>query len=290
MSDPDPSPVAVGWPSTAAEPHLMKSLQDRLPVALIATPRRDLRTCQSDETLEKVMARNREAFDYLPVTDAAQRERERIIGLIELVPYLRGKKPEGTVEEQMERLSEDNVIGADAGILTFLRSADRNSCRLVMSGEKISGLVNLSDMQRLPVRAALFALITHVEMTMADAIRRELNGSDEWKNRLSKKGRDEVDIKHRAAIAADNLVDDLSCTGFGDKKNIILKSPSFPELWRTFDSDMIEARDLRNNLAHANNYAATRDAAAKVCGTVRKIEHWIQRLSNWPSKEAPGGD
>jgi hypothetical protein len=72
------------------------------------------------------------------VIDAVERERERIVGLIELVPYVHGKTPEGIVQDQMERLSEDNMIGANAGILTFVKSADRNGCRLVMSSDEIS--------------------------------------------------------------------------------------------------------------------------------------------------------
>jgi hypothetical protein len=62
----------------------------------------------------------------------------------------------------MRALPEENLIGADAGILSFVKGADRRGCRLVMSGAEISGLVSLSDLQKLPVRATvLFALITH---------------------------------------------------------------------------------------------------------------------------------
>jgi hypothetical protein len=268
----------------------MKSLQDQLPVALITTPRHALLTCRSDETLAAVIARNEGGFDYFPVIDAAKRRRERIVGLIELVPYLQGKKPEGIVREQMEPLSEDNMIGADAGILTFVKSADRIGCRLVMAGAEISGLVTLSDLQQLPVRAALFALITHVEMTMADAIRREFKSSNAWLDLLPQRRRDQIEKWRSAAVATDNLVDDLLLTGFGDKKNIIQKSPSFTQTWKTFDDDMIEAKGLRNSLAHANHYAATREAAVKVCNIVRRIEHWIAQLSQWPPMHAPGGD
>jgi hypothetical protein len=290
MSDTVPPSAIVRWPSRAAEPTLMKSLQDRLPVALIATPRHALLTCGSDETLASVMARNEGGFDYFPVIDAAERGRERIVGLIDLVPYLRGKKLEGIVQDQMERLSEDNMIEADAGILTFVKSADRNGCRLVMSGADISGLVTLSDLQQLPVRAALFALITHLEMTMTEAIRREFDGSDEWKPRLSEGRLAGVLNKRVEAMTADTQVDDLLFTQFDDKITIIRKSSRFAGSKSAFKSEMKEARDLRDKLAHANDYATTRDAAAKVCDTVRKIEQWIEHLSNWPSKQAPGGD
>jgi hypothetical protein len=195
-----------------------------------------------------------------------------------------GKKPEGIVREHMDPLSEANMIGADAVILTFVKSADRNGCRLVMSGAEISGLVTLSDLQHLPVRAALFALITHLEVTMAEAIRREFDGSDQWKTRLSEGRLAAVLSKRKMAKAADTLVDELLFTQFDDKITIIRKSPRFDRNKSAFESEMKEARDLRDKLAHANQYAATREAAAQVCDTVRKIEDWTARLSKWPSK------
>ena len=50
-----------------------------------------------------------------------------------------------------------------------------------MFGSQVSGLVGLSDPQKLPVRTALFAQIAHTEMTMAAAIRREFSRQNEWK-------------------------------------------------------------------------------------------------------------
>jgi hypothetical protein len=278
--------LAPEWADrSAATPNLMTALQDRLPVALIVTPRHALRTCRSDEALAEVVARNGEGFDYFPVVEAVQPGPERIIGLIELVPYMNGETAGGLVRAHMRNLSEDNLIGADAGILSFVKRADCHGCRLVMSGAEISGLVSLSDLQKLPVRAALFALITHAEITMAEAIRREFNGSEEWKTRLSECRLLGLMRKQGVAKAADNLVDDLLFTEFADKITIIRKSPSFTESKRRFEAEMGEAQKLRDNLAHANDYAATRDAAAKVCDTVRKIEHWIQRLSAWSPSE-----
>ncbi len=279
----------------------MAAFQGGLPVRLIATPREALQTCRSDERLADVVEQDHEKFDYLPVTDRPKDGRERIIGLVYLAPYLLGEAAHGVVKDHMLPLSEDNLIGADAGILTFLRSchttkpsalswkdADSHGCRLVMSGSQISGLVNLSDLQKLPVRAALFALITHVEMTMADAIRREFNDSEGWKTRLSERQRRELMRKRKAAKVNDNLVDDLLLTQFIDKISIILESPSLTESKSRFESEMNDTRMLRNNLAHAKDYAATRDSAAKVCDTVRNIEHWIAHLSEWPSARAPG--
>jgi len=85
----------------------------------------------------------------------------------------------------MRPLAEEYLIGADAGIIAFVRNADHQKCRLVISGPEIGGLVTLSGLQRLPVRAALFAMVTQLEMTMA-SIRSEYDGSDGWIERISK--------------------------------------------------------------------------------------------------------
>ena len=171
--------------SSDTSPDLMMDFQDGLPVRLIATPRSSFKTCRTDEELARVVKRNVEPFDYFPVVDAAEDARETIVGLIDLVPFMHGETPQGMVKDRMRRLSEESLIGADSSILAFVMGADRHRCLLVVSGSEIGGLVSLSDLQRLPVRAALFAMITHAEITMAGAIRRELNGSDAWIDRIS---------------------------------------------------------------------------------------------------------
>ncbi len=60
----------------------------------------------------------------------------------------------------MEPLSDANLISADAGILTFVMSADQAHCRLVVDGDRIDAIVTLSDLQKLSVRPAVFLLIT----------------------------------------------------------------------------------------------------------------------------------
>jgi hypothetical protein len=233
-----------------------------------------------------VVESNRDGFDYLPVIELSTDARERIVGLIELVPFLHGEAAHGVVRDHMRPLSEDNLIGADAGILAFVKGADRHRCRLVVSGSEITGLVSLSDLQKLPVRAALFAVITHAEMTMADAIRREFNGTEGWKQRLSSDRQGTIQDEYDKVAADDNLVEHLLFTQFADKIAIIRKSPDFALGKNAFEAAMKAAQKLRDKLMHANDYASTRPAAIKVCETVRSIEQWIDLLSSWPAAPA----
>jgi hypothetical protein len=262
----------------------MARFHDGLPVRLIATPREEFRTCRTDEPLAQVVESNTEGFDYLPVTAHGSGGEERIVGLVNLVPFLKQEEPAvGLAGERMQPLSEDNLIGADASILAFVRGADRHGCRLVVSGAKVTGLVSLSDLQKLPVRAALFAIITQAEMTMANAIRREFGGLNAWMDRLSADRQGKIRCEYRKAASDDNAVELLLFSQFADKVTIIRKSSLFSIGKNKFEAAMKAAQKLRDKLAHANDYAASRESAAQVCQTVRTIEHWIAQLSTWPT-------
>src|SRR5271155_2626074 len=146
-----------GWGSfSLSSRNLMDTLQQSLPVRLIATPRKDFRTCRFDESLEDVVNRNVEKFDHFPVTRREYGGEDHIVGLIELARYENAKVPAGMVRDYMAALSEANLIGPEAGILAFVKSADSQPCRLMVTAAGIEALVIISDLQQLPVRAALF--------------------------------------------------------------------------------------------------------------------------------------
>lgn len=283
------------WAAPVVPPSmdLMRTYQKGLPVRLIMTPRKELKTCKIDEPLKNVVDRNEWGFDYFPVEEV-RNSSQQIVGLIELPKRGDHTPARSSVREQMQLLCEDNLIGADASILSFVKEADTRSksCRLVMSGEGIEGLVTLSDLQKFPVRIALFALVAQVEMTMAAAIRREFGDSTQmrWKSRLANKRRQKIEQRRRTAMKADRWVEDLLFTEFADKMNIIAKSPRFKRNNADFENEMKEAKNLRNLLAHANDYADTPKAAVEVSRRVRTIEKWIAFLDGWtPAQAANGG-
>src|SRR5690606_4928245 len=106
-------------------------------------------------------------FDQVPLTEG-----DRIVAV-----FVRG---EGVVE-----LREDLFMAADAPLLTFLKTADRQRFRFLMEGEGISGLVTLSDIQKLPVYSVLFSLVVAAEMLLMDWIRKASGGDDEvWLRHL----------------------------------------------------------------------------------------------------------
>ena len=262
----------------------LEHFQRGLTVDLIATERPAFVTCEFNESVEAVTNRNRRnVFDFLPVTQTSLTPsgtiQNRIIGLIELVAFRSGPAP-GLVSDYMKPLSEENLIGADASILTFVRGADDHRCCLVVAGRTINGLVSISDLQKLPVRAALFAMVTHFEIVMAASIREEFEQTEQSILRLSAERQARVNEKCARAKKQEAFIDALLYTDFSDKVTIIRKRENFPWSKTGFQSELEQIQELRNQLAHASEYAATRADAIRVCETVRLIDKWIKRLSD----------
>lgn len=251
-------------------PSVIEAAHSGLTVKLVATPVEELMTCLMGEPVAVVMERNTEPFDFLPVKDSDDAS-GHIIGLFHAAGFIGAAAPEGPVADHVLSLTESHVIGGDAGILDFVKDADKKPCRLVFSGPRISGLVSLSDLQKLPVRAALFAVITGLEMTMTDAIRRKHPDSESWLGCLGLKRRDKIRAEIATSHAGDGYVDSLLFTQFCDKAAIIKKSVSTPLSKNALKATFTRLERLRNKVAHANDYASTREEAEAVCRDVRAL-------------------
>lgn len=256
----------------------LEALQDALPVDLIATPRAEFVTCGPDDTLAEILAREYD-FDHIPVVERPSDGVERIVGLLDLVSVTTEGLVGGSVANRMSRLTENNLIGTQASLLSFVRSARERPCRLVVAGERISGIVTLSDLQKLPVRAALFALVTNLEAIMSGRIEALYSDPQNWMDILSDKRKQDLSSKIRASKAGEGFVNAILFTQFCDKRDIISKSGLFQEFDKTFTSDLHKIEKIRNALAHGNHYADTPDSARHLCLMVQRIDHWTSRLS-----------
>jgi hypothetical protein len=250
---------------------VFEALHSGLTVKLIATPRKILMTCADDDEVSSVLERNTELYDYIPVIVTAPDGKADIVGLLHAARYFGAPTPEGHVRDHRDALSEEVLIGADASILDFIRTADERPCRLAVSGAGIVGLVSLSDLQKLPVRAALFALVTGLEITMSEAIRRHFQHEDGWLTYLNEGRRQKIKIEIAKARTDDGFVDNLLFTQFCDKADIIAKSFALLSDKTAFRTHLKEIQDLRDNLAHANEYAASPEQARRTCAIVRTL-------------------
>jgi hypothetical protein len=256
-------------PGIRGESDDFDALHAGLTVRLIATSRAALKTCRPDERVSDVVERNVEGFDFLPVIEMSAGANEKIVGLLSTKASSSKLQKTDKVGSIFSPLSEELVIGADSSILEFVSDADSKPCRLVVSGARIEGLVSLSDLQKLPVRAALFALITGFEITMMDAIRKWYASEADWMGALSPTRQKKVSDQKLASKISDGWVDSLLFTQFCDKRDLIIKGyPGDRDKTSLLDA-LKEIEKLRDFVAHANDYASSPEQATEVCGVVR---------------------
>lgn len=250
----------VDWDSTDVGHDLF---HDGLTVEMIMTDRSKIFTCDIDERISDVVARNAERFSFTPVLETG-----RFVGLLRTEEWFESIPPNGTVRDTYTSLSEANLIGSNANIIEFVLNADQRPCCLVVSGHRIEGLVSLSDLQKLPVRASIFALITGLELEMAKFIRKAFPNSKDWKKFLSVARAQKIDDEIALSKSVDGYVDELLFTQFSDKADIIRKGIELKFGKKDLKSRFSRIRDLRDQLAHANNYANSPETARKAVKTV----------------------
>lgn len=260
-------------PDCSTATHELARYQEALPVRLIETPRDHFVVCNPEETLGAVRARNaRDAFDHLPVED----DGGHMIGVLDIL-VLDGLPGETRVADCCIPINEDLLMGAEVSILEFLQTADQRPFRFLVTKDGIGGLVSLSDIQRLPVRAALFAIITQFEMAMARLIDARFP-DDSWLEYLPDGRRQKIEAERRKASEARNQVAQLLYTQFADKLGLlrrIAKERGDNRSRNEFDDEFERLQDLRDQIAHANAIGITRDDAKDVIDKIRTIRDWI---------------
>ena len=162
-------------------------------------------------------------------------------------------------------------MGANASILEFVLHADCHPCRFIVAGGRISGLVTLSDLQRLPVRMTLFALLTGFEMTLIEAIKRRYPEEKQWLSLLPQYRQGGVRRAIRRARARDNFVHGLYATNLFDKRLIVQHLPYFGDGGEDLARELRDIKCLRDQIAHADNFALTPERARKACRVARSL-------------------
>ena len=73
-------------------------------------------------------------------------------------------------------------------------------------------------------------------------------------------------------------IDRIVATQFADKRQILVKSGLIQCSRSRAERELGSVEDLRNGLAHANNYASTRGSAGKTITAVKLARKWIATL------------
>jgi hypothetical protein len=127
-------------------------------------------------------------------------------------------------------------------------------------------------LQQLPVRAALFALITSLEMAMALAIDTHWGDDAEaWLSHLPNDQQKKLRNDARRAKKNDTFVSFSVLTEFSHKTCVTLNHPDFVHDASRWEEVFDELRKLRNSLSHADRYADSPKKAKDVCRLAREV-------------------
>ena len=252
-----------------------------LTVGQIIVERGQLRMFRASDHVREVRAQNRDPiFDYLPVQDTGG----HLIGLLsnQAIDSASRDGDNAEVGKYMDPLSEADLIGARTPITTLIDRI-RKKPFLVVSDQEVIGMVTWSDLQKLPVRTALFALVTGFELTMYEAINRHFGKREDWTKHLDKCRLCSAKDKFHDQRKRGSDVDLLLCTQFCDKRDILIKSFDLAQMTgigkKTLGKQFRAIENVRNNLAHASNYAMSFEEAEQLRATLRNLRELRSHLN-----------
>lgn len=226
-------------------------LQERLNVSIIMTPRNQLKTCKMSDRIDNLIKNNLENFSFLPVVDNL----EKIIGIVDLKDKNLFKNI--LVKDLYTPINEKIIIGGNSSINEFIKNVIEEPFKLVISKNEISGLVTISDMQKIPVRVSIFSLIIELEIMMSNLITKLYPNDQDWMNLLTLSRRDKLNEEERTVKKSDNFVSKIIFTQFGDKAKIIEKSKIFSFSQKQLKNKFEDIRKLRDLVAHSSEFAET---------------------------------
>lgn len=270
--------ASFGWaraPLSVDVEHVLESLEAAAPVRLVATPRAALVTCAVDDDLRRAVDHpEHRPFDHLPVRDG-----EVIVGLLPRARLARdGIEPGTSVERAMVKLDERRLIAGDAALLTYLVEADEHPTRLVVDGARVTGIVTLADLQKLPVRPVLFLLITHIELLITAVLRHRAADIGAYLDVLNPQRRDRIKAKWTELEQANMAADMLHAMDFCDKRTVLLETVPLDRSRNQAKRDLERIERLRNSVAHAGAYALTEARTRRTVQVVKVAREWIDRL------------
>lgn len=180
----------------------------------------------------------------------------------------------------MRPLDQFILITSGTGVLRYIEEAEESPCRLALRQTRNASIVTISDLQKLPVRPALFLVVTHLELLMAAAIRSRFAGhfDEAWLALLGSR-REGVEERWRDLNSKNLAIDRINATQFADKRRILIKSGLLQCSRSQAERELSAIERLRGSLAHAGDYALTIESARSTICRAKLAQGGLKRFS-----------
>ena len=251
-------------------------------ISLISTF--NLETCNVEDPLEQVLNRKElEEFDYIPV-----RSKNSVVGVLNAKNLRDSKDTIDSVNltiEQLDepifkKLDESILISINGDIISFLKDSDISPFRLVLDGTEISGIVTISDLQKLAVRSVLSSLLNYLEILMAESIMKKCPDDNDWMSKLDNRKQTKINKRWTDLKASNMAIDKLTATDLNDKISVVKKLEIISNCRDEVSENLENIRKFRNSVNHMHDYASNSENAKKVSKIVRYIFEIIDKLED----------
>jgi CBS domain-containing protein len=231
------------------------TLQQRLAVREIMTPRAQFLCALGRESVRQAFTGVPDAIDALPVVEGSDRSAPaaRFVGVIDRRRVMDLSR---SVASAMDEDAEP--IGVDQPILDFITDHRNERLRLVSdAGGAIVGLVTIHDLARLPVRIAVFAVLTDLEEIVGEIIEAKGGEAVGWERFLiAQQTRLRNDLRDAIQQAGSRNGSGRAVLEMGlGLKLALLEGMRRQRLLGTCRLDELHGvRDLRNDIAHGRPF------------------------------------
>ncbi|MFG6637042.1 hypothetical protein ACGYJ8_13860 [Sulfitobacter sp. 1A12126] len=254
------------------ERHLsdLKSVQGQLTLSNIMTPRHEFICCTADEPAHSVMERIPAVFDAVPVIDSADSADTSapIIGLLhrDRVPF---KNKTIRAADCVDGSAITQAHPSNRNLLVYIHGLTGHPVEFVQEDGQVVGLVTPYDLERLPVRTALFAQIIDVERLIGDLIRERFPDTDEWERLIAPNLRDELQKGLARARGAESSGHAILSVGFGVKLDLLTHCFDGTQHRSWVVQERHEIRIFRNNVAHGAPFPDVMQLPGQVRNLIR---------------------
>lgn len=260
------SPAGLRRRGTGVE-ELRRLFESSLTVSSVFEP---LKCCLVDDDTQHVVAElQRLDFD---VAGVLQQESSPVMGWID-----RYKAGEGACHQWMRAIDPSQVVSDSTSLSSVVHVLALQPWAFVIAGHGVTGIITRSDLQKPPVRAVLFGLLSLLEMHLAFWIN-EYFTSEEWRDLLKPERAAMAEALFLKRVERNEEISLLDCLQFCDKKDIVASKSRLRELLELGSKQkarraLERAVDLRDRIAHGQDLVAS-DSWHNFSKTVL----WIERV------------
>ena len=253
----------------------LATLSNQLYVTQIMVAEPDFCT-KSDDPLTILEVMHRKNYDIMPV-----KENGKFVGYVEKSLLVKIKQ----IEPAIQQIKLDIVVSADTRVHEMIDLFQKSRFFFVNRANDLVGLVTYADLDKIPVRAWLFILISKFEFLLLQLIKNFHKGSS-WLDELTPKRRKKIadlfDEKRRHDI--DISLED--CLNFGDMIEL-LECDSKLRSFVGYSSKSSCKREcsgldvLRNNVMHPSNSLVNNyDGVKTLSERIERLQQATKRIES----------